>query len=788
MRSIWTVLSFLLLSLSISIVGGSSLFAQPSSASPATSALPEGLQFRSYEDASGAHRYALFLPRQYDPSRKWPVLLFLHGAGERGTDPELLLSGQLAVALEQCPELPLIVVFPQCEDRSGRALTGWLADSPDGQRAMRILAEVEQTCSVDPDHRILAGWSMGGYGAWSFAAAFPDKWSSVLILAGGAIHDQLPLEKLARQRTPVWAISAAEDPLIPYQRSQKLVDELNRQGGNAVFTLLDSQSHDFCPRVFASSKLFDWLLHPDSVLPSEIDFSLEKALPRHTRYYEQSVVELKSISQGLALRLGNEPFAQLAPELPALLTSTPLSGTLPDITRTLGKGESQMQVRLKDLSYDCQISQIWAHGISGGRLGLEVGFLPLQMTIGETTLNAKRHQARTGPIQIRIGVHRPAVLKLEVQPVIDSGRLKLRLLRKEFQFDQGNWYIEPPREVEAHSDQFTPDQLVTGIIGSLYESRQDLVDQVLGVVPQLLEQAEQELGLRSAPGLAQLLSPLPVLVPDVKVSPAQIRTDAEGVSVICDLKLNVRGKTDPLPLPTRLELADLPADDQLSLEVALEGITSVSQLTVDERAAQVNVLDISEEQFAALADPEVMNGVLPELKAAPGETLNTVLRLVAPMVVTGQETGTSGDSARLLLTSQQVSIDVYRMKQTGEEPVGVGQILFSLAQPLSILPPKDAGSPDAAFEMIWDSACEVTFLRSESLRGSPIPRVEAKRFEEVFRTAWSAWGQAHGGRAIPMTVSRVGSSRLRLHRLHATEHQLDLHLDVQSDAAPVRRP
>lgn len=743
--------------------------------------LPEGFRTCTFEDAAGPHRYLVFLPRNYDPAVKWPVLLFLHGAGERGTDLDLLLTGQLAVALEKWPEMPFIAVFPQCENRTGRALTGWLADSPDGQRAMQILSQVEQTYSIDPDRRMLAGWSMGGYGAWSLAAAWPEKWSSVLVLAGGALHDQLPLEKLAQRRVPVWAISASGDPLIPWQRSQTLIEQLNKLGGHSTFTLLEGKSHDFCPRVFAASEVYEWMLNPGSRSPATIGFPVENSLPLRTKYYEQHVVEFRTISQALGLRLGNDPFVQLAPELPALLTSGPLQGTLADVQQTLGTGESEMRVGMTDLSYRCEMTELWAHGISGGRLGLEVGFQPLELTIGRTTLDSRHHTLRTGPIHIRMGTYRPAVLKLEVQPVIESGRLKLRLLRRAFTFDDGNWYIEPPTEVEGHSNRFTTDQLVTGIIGSLYGSRQDLVDRVLGVVPELIARAERELELRSAPGLARLLSPLPVLVPDVNVSPAMIRTDADGVSVVCDLKLRVRGKSDLLPLAVPLQLQDLSPDRQLSLAIDLGAMTSVSRMTVEEGAAQINVLDISEDSFAALADPHIMNDILPELHAEPQESLNVVLRLVAPMVMTGQKVETSGESARLLLTSEQVSIDVYRNEPQKPAPVPVGQILFSLTQPIHVLPPQDAASPEAAFEMVWETDCNVTFLRGESLAGSPVPRVDGKRFEEVFRKAWTSWGQAHGGREIPMTVSKVGSSRLRLHRLEASDHLLKLHLDVQTD-------
>jgi len=740
--------------------------------------LPEGFQFRTLVDETGSHQYAVFVPRQYDPNQKWPVVLFLHGAGEKGTDPRWLLSGQLSVALEKWPETPFIAVFPQCEDLTSRALTGWLADGSDGLRAMKILDQVEQDYSIDPKRRILLGWSMGGYGAWSLAARYPEKWSAVMALAGGAIHDQLPLQGLAERKTPVWAISAQDDPLIPFERSQRLVQQLNAAGGNATFTLLESRFHDFTPQLFAAPQVFQWLLDPSSVKPEQIDFQHVDPLPGQTRYYDRCIVELKTIPNSLAMRLGNAPFEQMAGDLPELLTSTPLSGTLANVDQTFGQPGNQMRVQLTDLSYHCEVGRIWAHGISGGRLGLEIDFQPLELIIGQTTLDSARSRARTGPIHIRVGIHKPAVLRLEVQPVILHGELKLRLLRKDFSFDNGNWYIEPPQQVEAHSDQFTSDQLVTGIVGSLYGSRQDLIDRILGVIPELLQQTEQELQQRSAPGLARLLSPLPVLVPDLKVSPSAVRTDAQGVSVICDMKVASRSAQDfSLPLKP-LQIQNLPTNDRLSLELALDAVTAVSQLTVDQNMAVVNVLDISEDGFARLANPQFMNEVLPDMHAAEEEQLETLLRLLHPMQVQGTSGETASASTQLELQSSGVALDIFRRSHSRTTSQPVGRILFSLHQTITIEPPSDQDSPEAAFEMRWNPECEVLFLRAESLNGSPVPQVNGERFQKVFHDAWSAWGQAHGQQQIPMTVSRMGASRLRLERLQADKEILKLFLGV----------
>ncbi|MBL8849139.1 MAG: hypothetical protein JNG89_05625, partial [Planctomycetaceae bacterium] len=166
--------------------------------------------FRTHVDEQGPHHYAVYVPRSYTRESRWPVVLYLHGAGLSGTDGRRHLHGGLAAVIRSEGDYPAIVVFPQCENVDATLLSRWLADSPDGQRAIRILDDVEREYSVDPSRRVLAGWSMGGYGAWSLAAAHPDRWSAVVPVSGGGRP-----ELAAHITAPVWAIHGAGDRAIP---------------------------------------------------------------------------------------------------------------------------------------------------------------------------------------------------------------------------------------------------------------------------------------------------------------------------------------------------------------------------------------------------------------------------------------------------------------------------------------------------------------------------------------------------------------------------------------------
>ncbi|WP_437184946.1 alpha/beta hydrolase-fold protein [Planctomicrobium sp. SH668] len=751
--------------------------------------LPVGFQLRDYVDSEGsAHRYAVFTPKQYQPDQKWPVVLFLHGAGEKGTDGKIPLYGMLTAALEKNPELPFIAVFPQCEDVSSRALTGWLAGSRDGERSIQILDEVMKDFSIDPKRQILAGWSMGGYGAWSLGAAHADRWSAVLVLAGGAVDDDLDVQQLARQKTPVWAISGEIDPLVPFQRSERIVEKLKAAAGNGTFTKLPKVGHDVCRNVFASPQTFQWMLDPASIDPAGIDLLSVAPLPSRSRFYSECLVETQVIPNALSIRVGNGTLRQLASDLPELLKETPLRGSLPDIARVVGTGEERMDVLLSNVGYDCQLSQISLEGISGGRLGLRVFMKPFEIVIGNASLKSKKHSIQTDEIRIRIGIHQPAELRLEVQPVMEAGRLRLRLLRKSFHFTDGNWYIVPPEKVDAKSDEFTPDQLVTGILGTLYENRDELVGQVLSAVPDLIRSNEDKIQSIDAPELAKLLSPLPVLVPELAVAPSQVRVDSQGISLLCNLNVSVRGPVQQVPSGYELDLKKHSNLDELAASVSLDAVTTVSQLNINQNFAQVNVLDISDENFANFANPAVMNQIFPEMNASENEHLESILRLLSPMVISKSAAAEANGDLGVELHSPAIAIDVYRRPEPTAEAIPYGRILFTLKQPLTLQLPEDRNAPDAKAKLVWNPESHVQFLKGTTIEGNADIQVDGGLFETTFSTAWAKWGAEFGTSEFPLQLQELGKSELRLESIQISDRELSIQGKAQLIPLPVAVP
>jgi predicted peptidase len=202
-------------------------------------------------------RYLLFLPRGYDadPDRRWPLILFLHGAGERGDDLQrVAVHGPPRVVREK-PDLPFVVVSPQC---------------PSGQRwddatVLALLDHIIASQRVDPDRVCLTGLSMGGYGTWSLGLRHPERFAAIAPICGGGEPILLLLPDATRQaalrRLPVWAFHGAKDPVVPLAESERMIEALKRFGTRDVrLTVYADAAHDSWTETYANPELYAWFL------------------------------------------------------------------------------------------------------------------------------------------------------------------------------------------------------------------------------------------------------------------------------------------------------------------------------------------------------------------------------------------------------------------------------------------------------------------------------------------------------------------------------------------------
>ena len=211
-------------------------------------------------------QYLLFLPPGYneDKKKEWPLILFLHGAGERGSDLVKVAVHGPPKLVKQRADFPFILVSPQCpagESWSDEALIG-------------LLDNVIKKHRVDKSRVYLTGLSMGGYGTFSLGLRHPERFAAIAPICGGG--DFLPIllpppgKEAILKRLPVWVFHGAKDPAVPLSESQRMVEALKHIGNQTVkFTVYPEAGHDSWTETYNNQELYDWLLqHKISAKPS----------------------------------------------------------------------------------------------------------------------------------------------------------------------------------------------------------------------------------------------------------------------------------------------------------------------------------------------------------------------------------------------------------------------------------------------------------------------------------------------------------------------------------------
>jgi len=194
--------------------------------------------------AAIAAEFLVYLPAKYD-GRAWPLVAYLHGSGERGSDPTILRGwGPFAVVLGGT-RLPAIIVAPQCPSDSD-----WQPDA-----ITRFIEHVASTYHVDREGIYLVGYSMGGHGTWRTAAAHPKLFAAIVPICGGGEPD----EAKALADMPVWAFHGAKDDAVPVAVSERMIEAIRNAGGQPRLTILPDAGHGICNDVCARADLWEWL-------------------------------------------------------------------------------------------------------------------------------------------------------------------------------------------------------------------------------------------------------------------------------------------------------------------------------------------------------------------------------------------------------------------------------------------------------------------------------------------------------------------------------------------------
>ena len=230
-----------------------------------------GFLSRSVELDGVTYLYQVFVSSGWSPTQKWPVIFFLHGAGESGADGARQTDEGLPEILRRKPDFPAIVVLPQCRRR-----TWWGARAMEAQAFAALQASMKEF-NGDPARLYLTGLSMGGYGTWAFGYKYPKKFAALVPVCGGVtsrrafpVPNWHPAARAPEDpytetddgigSVPVWAFHGDADRSVPVTESRKLTEALEKAGGNVKYTEYPGVTHNSWDRAYAEEELIAWLL------------------------------------------------------------------------------------------------------------------------------------------------------------------------------------------------------------------------------------------------------------------------------------------------------------------------------------------------------------------------------------------------------------------------------------------------------------------------------------------------------------------------------------------------
>lgn len=217
------------------------------------------------EPDGGKLPYRLLKPANYDASQKYPLVVLLHGAGERGNDnkKQLKWGSSLFTKADVQAKYPAFVLIPQCPENQKWVDVDWAADdgnapadaSPMEKLVLETVDELAKEFSIDPDRHYITGMSMGGYGTWDLITRYPERWAAAVPICGGGDKTKAAEAK----KVPVWAFHGSADAVVKPVRTKLMVDALKAAHGAVASTLYPGVGHDSWTLAYAEPNLLSWM-------------------------------------------------------------------------------------------------------------------------------------------------------------------------------------------------------------------------------------------------------------------------------------------------------------------------------------------------------------------------------------------------------------------------------------------------------------------------------------------------------------------------------------------------
>ena len=220
----------------------------------ASAAEPTGAKFHPLTETFGpagspeSLHYLLYLPETYEKetSKKWPLVIFLHGSGERGTDINSVRKNGLPHELDQRGTTPYILIAPQCP-----ANTKWNIANLDG-----MLSDALKRYRIDTQRVIITGLSLGGFGSWGWACAHPERFAGVIPVCGGID----PAQTVTLKGMPIWGFHGDKDGSVKIEGHLAAIEAAKKNGADVKFTVYPGVGHNSWEKAYAEPELEGWIL------------------------------------------------------------------------------------------------------------------------------------------------------------------------------------------------------------------------------------------------------------------------------------------------------------------------------------------------------------------------------------------------------------------------------------------------------------------------------------------------------------------------------------------------
>lgn len=746
-----------------------------------------GFVERVYHDAAGDHKYTLFVPASYTPGRKWPVILFLHGAGARGDDNRLQLETCLAPQVRvRAATFPFLVVFPQCEDLTSRLLYGWQPDTTDGQRALAILDEVERDYQVDKSREILTGVSMGGFGTWSLGALQPNRWSALLVVAGGGDKPEVARRL---KNVPVWVIHSANDPGVPIENEKRMIAQAREAGGRVYFTQLTATRHDVGYLVYGDDAVYEWMLNPQSKPNVEGLVRNSKRPPSSADLIDsrRPFIPGVEVPEAAFIRLDKSGLEAISFALPGLVPPDAVAGTAAGVHETKRAFMMSFDVNVSGVNYRGTVEQVTLTTREDGWATLGLGLRNLTMEIGSTQVTGRIVSASAGPMQIVIGQRGPVWLLVDVRPYIEQKRFRFELGESQFRIPDDDYYVSTP-QVSARGLPFLRGRMANSVSSELvkgaYGRKSEIESQVTLAVPALVRRAEQMLEQRISEPRTFASWPNPKNQPRFKLWPNRLRVDESGLSLVVGMTVAKR-EMNPKPGPVRrLERSTVNFDTVPHKEGLQFGISGAvpeafTLAGADTPIAVVDARDLPVSDFATLSNRQRVVEAIPDL-ARYGDRLQVraLVRATAPFDFTsvrpkgGLAPRTANTIARSILTDEmmfqfhgvRVSIEI---KTSADDPrwTPCADFDIRLRQVFRIHVDRPSfESRTIHIEQPVPAELEIAGRFADGYVAND-PVLYSQRIAGQFESAWRAAGNLAILRHLPVPEVSFGTAKLRVAEL-----------------------